>query len=368
MQNIIIPYPLQITMDDLGWFCGTDGRTKMEPARTGITRRHVAEDYEVVNEIGKRLGMRINCAFVMGEWDPDNRLKSIPHLSPYGEKWNNAAFFNEKEAKRCVDIINSSDHIDVAVHGVHHTYFLPEGEYNNSDYYYTKDGRSYPAPEEEIRMRLDTFYDLIEYHGIKKHINSFIPPNFDYSADHLAKILKDYGILYISTIFNKVHREDFDSEVTIDNGITVMDRNNCLVPWNEMESDLDSLPVVSGIFGCHWANVCHKNPKQNYTLVDSWVRYFNRCQNTFGIILSEDIGFCAAQSVYKKYSKTSFSDGKYTIDLTDVPTVKGIGTSFYISSGLPLTQWSGCDMEIYRSFDGFINYRVTPKDKILIVS
>ena len=53
MKSIIIPNPLQITMDDLGWFCGKDARDKMEPARTGITRRHCAEDYEVVNEIGK---------------------------------------------------------------------------------------------------------------------------------------------------------------------------------------------------------------------------------------------------------------------------------------------------------------------------
>ena len=29
-----------------------DAREKMEPARTGITRRHCAEDYEVVNELG----------------------------------------------------------------------------------------------------------------------------------------------------------------------------------------------------------------------------------------------------------------------------------------------------------------------------
>lgn len=29
-NSIIIPEPLQIVMDDLGWFCGKDGKYKME--------------------------------------------------------------------------------------------------------------------------------------------------------------------------------------------------------------------------------------------------------------------------------------------------------------------------------------------------
>ena len=93
MQNIIVPEPLQIVMDDIGWFCGHDKRKIMEPARTGITRRHCAKDYETVNEIGHRLNMKINCAIVMGEWDPDNRLKDIEGLSVYGKNWDNASFF-----------------------------------------------------------------------------------------------------------------------------------------------------------------------------------------------------------------------------------------------------------------------------------
>lgn len=367
MHSIVIPSPLQITMDDLGWFSGTDGRKEMEPARTGITRRHCAEDYEVVNEIGRRLGMKINCAFVMGEWDPDNRLKSIPHLSPYGTNWNNAASFDSKEAQRCVEVINSSEFIDLAVHGLHHTYYLSDCEYNNSDYYYSQNGEVHPVPEDEIRMRLDAYYDLLELHGFKKQVNSFIPPNFDYSADHLARILKDYGIKYISTIFNKVRCEDFTLGAAIDNGIILLDRNNCLIPWNEMESDPNDLPVVSGIFGCHWANVCHQDPKENHRSVDSWVNYFEKCKKTFGVVLSRDISFCATQAVYKKYSSISIDDGNYTIDLSRVPRTEGLGTSFCISTKTPLTQWIGCDVELYERLDGFVNYKITPKGETLVL-
>ena len=368
MRNIIIPSPLQITMDDLGWFNGTDGRQSMEPARTGITRRHVAEDYEVVNEIGRRLGMRINCAFVMAEWDPDNRLKTIPALSPHGINWNNSLHFDKKEAARCVDVINSAEYIDFAVHGLHHTYYVHGGQYNNTDYYYTENNRVIAAPESEIRMRLDAYFDLIEYHGFKKTINSFIPPTFTYQPNHLTKILKDYGILYASTTFKNIGHEDFSGGVVVDNGIPIVDRNNNLIPWNVMEAELDDLPTVSGIFGCHWANVCHKDPKENLSLVDSWVNYFERCKNTYGIILSRDIAFCSTQMLYKKYSKLSFDSGKCIIDTSDVPTADGLGTSFYVSTDKPLSEWTGCDVKIYERIGDFINYEVTPRSTVLTLA
>lgn len=365
MRNIVIPSPLQITMDDLGWFCGTDGRREMEPARSGVTRRHVAEDYKVVNEIGRRLGMRINCAFVMGEWDIDNRLKNIPCLSPRGSNWNNALSFDRAEAERCVDVINRSEYIDVAVHGLYHTYYLPDCKYNNTDYYYTKDNELFAVPEKEIRMRLDAYFDLIEYHGFHKSINSFIPPSFRYMPNHLAKILRDYHILYASTTFKWISHEDYTSGAVIDNGMIIVDRNNNLIPWNEMESKPDGLPVVSGIFGCHWANVCHQNPRENISLVNSWVNYFERCKGTFGIILSRDIAFCSTQTVYKKYAKLSFHEGKCMIDTTDVPQAEGLGSVFYISTDKPLSEWAGCDVKIYEKCGDFINYEVAPRSSVL---
>ena len=90
MENIIIPKSLQITMDDVGWFNGSDDRENGGSARTAMTRRHCHEDYLAINELGKRLNMRINCAFILGEWDPDNRLADVPYLSKYGKDWDNA--------------------------------------------------------------------------------------------------------------------------------------------------------------------------------------------------------------------------------------------------------------------------------------
>ena len=83
MNEILIPHSLQITLDDVGWFNGADDRPNGGSAHTGIARRHCAEDYAAINELGRRLNMRINCAFTVGEWDPGNRLRSCAgHRGP----------------------------------------------------------------------------------------------------------------------------------------------------------------------------------------------------------------------------------------------------------------------------------------------
>lgn len=368
MKNIILPSPLQIVMDDLGWFCGTDGRAELNPARTGVTRRHCAEDYAVVNEIGRNLGMKINCAIVMGEWDPDNRLKHIPALSPYGENWNNASFYDKTEVQKCAEIINSSEYIDFAIHGLRHSYYIPGSCYNNTDYYYKKDNEWQCVNESEIRARLDACYDLIQYHGIKKEINSFVPPNFVYKQSHLSKILKDYNIRYVSTTFENISTQTPWQQVEMEDGIIVLDRNNNLISWDEMASKPDDIPVVNGIFGCHWANVCHQNPSKNYTLVESWVNYFEKCRQTFGTIISKDMRFCATQSIYKKYAQTKEENGVFTIDLSNIPQTDSIDNHFWVSSKHPFFAWTGCDVEIYEKCECFVTYQITPKEKIITLT
>ena len=59
MAIMTIPRPLQIALDDVGWFCAEDDRKQGGPSRTGVTRRHCYKDYIAVNELGKRLGMKI---------------------------------------------------------------------------------------------------------------------------------------------------------------------------------------------------------------------------------------------------------------------------------------------------------------------
>ena len=273
-------------------------------------------------------------------------------------------FFDRAEAKKCVRVINNSDYIDIAVHGLYHSYYVKGQDYNNTDYYIHGEKVS----EKEIRTRLDACFDLMNYHGFEKKINSFVPPGFIYREGHLSKILKDYNILYISTILSDIIEGRNETDAYIENGIITVDRKHNLIPWEEMESSLDNLPCVSGVFGCHWANVCHKNPEHNYKLIDGWVNYFKKCGERFETILSEDMGFCATQTVYKKHLKISESDCVYTIDLNDIPSADGLGECFYISARKPLSEWAGCRAEIKDTYPDFINYKIIPESKIITLA
>lgn len=360
MEPILIPHSLQITMDDLGWFCGTDDREFGGPARSGMPRRHCAADYRAVNELGRRLNMKINCAFVLGEWDPDNRLRSLPNLSKYGENWDNAAYLDKEEAAGCVEVINGSEYIDMAVHGILHNCYYPGSDYGNTDYFYSLNGTFYPTPEDQVRKRLDAFFDLLAVHGFQKQINSFIPPSFRYRWDHLSRILKDYGILYVSTVFDNIKNHSGLSLADVENGIITVDRNFNEIPWYEVGSDPRSFEPVKGIFGCHWPNVLHAEPGNYDKVLDNWEAYFKKCRETYGIILSRDIAFAATQSLYKRFAETSLDGDVLTIDISRVPQAPGRGDSFYVSSRQPIVTYSGCQLALYEKQEGFFTYQVTP--------
>ena len=74
----VIPMPLQVVIDDVGWWSGEDGSERQEPYRTGIDRRHVPADYRAIVELGRALGIRPQAATVLCEWDKDNILRTLP--------------------------------------------------------------------------------------------------------------------------------------------------------------------------------------------------------------------------------------------------------------------------------------------------
>ena len=87
-DKVVLPVALQIVTDDIGWFYGRDTRCSEGPSRTGLPRRHVAEDYAAIDAVGKAIGMKINCPMVIGEWDKKNRLRGMPHATNDEKGWH----------------------------------------------------------------------------------------------------------------------------------------------------------------------------------------------------------------------------------------------------------------------------------------
>lgn len=379
MENFVLPNALQIVIDDLGWMNSKDDRADKGPSRTAMPRNHVAEDYIAINELGKTLGMKINCAFVIGEWDPDNRLKALPNFSKYGDAWDNAKYLDREALKKIVEVVNASDYIDISIHGLMHGYYM-DGVDNHdaSDFFYQKNKVKYMLPEAELRARLDAFFGLLEYHGVKKEINSYVPSSALYIFDSMSKILPEYGVKYILQPF---FCTDFGEEkpflVTVENDIITTDRNHFIenhtsidnvLPWDQCESDFCALPKAKCVIGSHFPNYLHRDPKRNGELTAAIASYVKSCADTFGSMMSRDLGFYSTQALYKRFSKTEEKNGVFTIDVSQVPKPAGNLGKFYISSKKAISSCIGGEMKLYETKETHLTYEVIPQESVMIFS
>lgn len=382
MNRFVIPNALQIVVDDLGWMNSKDDRENKGPSRTAMPRKHCAEDYAAINELGKKLGMRINCAFVIGEWDPDNRLKCLPNFSKYGENWDNAKYLDREELKKIIDVVNDSDYIDVSVHGLMHGYYdYANDNWDASDFFYEKNRVKYMVPENELRARLDAFFELLKYHGVKKEIDSYVPSSALYIFDSMSKILPEYGIKYIIQPFVCT---DFGEEkpflVTTENGIITTDRFNFIedagyekfrvdiLPWDQCESDFLALPKAICMVGSHWPNYLHRDPKRNMELVARNAEYFKSCADVFGSMMSKDLAFYSTQALYKRFAKTEEKDGVFTIDVCDVPKPIGNLGKFYVSAKQPVKKCTGGTISLYETKETHYTYEIIPNADVITIS
>ena len=217
-EKLLIPAALQVCLDDVGWWCGRDDRKIGGPSRTGFVRDHCALDYRAIHELGKAIDQKIFCAFVMGEWDMDDRLgREVPYFSHFGDKWNNSAYRDKAQMEEAVDIVNSSDYIDICIHGLYHGYYK-DGNFNKdtSDYYFRPERHVLEMiPEEEVKLLHREVVDDYAQRMQLIHKNNIYPKPvilcLDYIYNNLhTKITLDklaevshMSPTYISRLFHK---------------------------------------------------------------------------------------------------------------------------------------------------------------------
>ena len=371
MIKAVLPRCVQICMDDLGWFNGMDARRRGGLPRSGMPRYHCAEDYVAINELGKRLNMRINAAFILGEWDPDNRLADIPYFTHF-KVWDNATYIDRKEAEACADVIRNSPYIDMAIHGLMHSHFAPDvDDLLTSDYYHVKKRKANILPKDQLRLKLDHFFDLVEYYDFQKQINSFIPPSFYYRWNELSQILKEYGIQYVSTIFNCSTAQDNETLrnllIVDEDGVLSINRENNTVPWYQYNPDLTNHEPVDGIFGTHWPNFLDFEPEDNLKVVERNVPYFEKCANRFGSMMSRDIGFWGNQALYVQDAVLTCHADRVEIDLQNVMQHPCRYDHFYLSVKQAPTSCTGGSFALYEKKDGYATYKITPTGNRVIL-
>ncbi len=384
-KSVVLPTALQICVDDIGWFIGSDERHSSKPSRTGMTRRHYPEDYTVLNEIGKAIGQKIMCPLVLAEWDKDNILRGEVGITYDPQNWDRASRLDIKFAERCFKAAESSEYIEYALHGVLHGNYDKNGkQITELEFFEYKDGNNFltTQSEEEILHRIELFFKLYDMWGFKKKIRSFAAPNGlpknlkSKDMLPLASALKKNGITYWANSWgNPVGYTEF-----ID-GVLYMEKCcNSNIPWNACDVDPDyvadfvkeSDENTGTVMSTHWPNFLRFNVQNNLKNVEKWADFFKRQSEIFGLMISKDIAFAGSQCVYHTYSKLDFEDKKIKIDISDC-IEKGkdyLSGKFYVSLKNDLTpsEVKGGSIELYETHNDFKTYKIIHTERLIEIT
>ena len=378
-DKIIIPVAAQIRLDDVAWHNGFDDRYCSRPSRTGLPRLHHALDYPVIHELGKALGMQINCAIVLGEWDKDNILRGEKYLTWDPDGWDRASEMDMAYHEKAFEALEGSEYISYTVHGVLHGHYDNGLQVTEREFYTRKRDPVTGAytneltwfPDSEFRRHLDFFFKLYDSWGFKKPVNSFscgngnIGSQFDEGNIRYAGILKEYGI----DIWPNGWVDMVDDTSAVIDGIVALSSKGKKIPWNAYDVDPDYLELFNDEtarrtdFGIHWPNLLRWNPEKNMEYLPKWVNFFNRQAEVFGTILSKNNVFAASQAVYSRYATLSFVNNKCIIDLSDVDAQKAraLKNEFYISfkNGVTPKNITGGTICEYETKKAFKTYKIT---------
>ncbi|MBE7092415.1 MAG: hypothetical protein E7365_04475 [Clostridiales bacterium] len=392
-DSVRVPIALQVVVDDFGWFEGKNGLADSRPARTGINRNHVLEDYVVMNEIGKKVGMKIVCGFTIGEWDKDNVLRGMEHATWDEEGWDRASKIDYELAQKCFEQLEKSDYIELAFHGLMHGYWVNGENYGNPREFFsydipldTKERKvNYPVkpvPASYVDEHLNAFFKIYNSWGFSQKIRTFIMPASLYkdidTVLEYAAVAEKYGIKYWKNFWAELN----DATTMLNSIVFLNTRGGDMVEWYEIDvepeqiadkvynTDNNDEPAGFAILGSHWPNFLSSDPSKNLENVDKWANYLNRQKEIFGYMLSKDIAFAASQVLYNKFLKLDFTDDTCIIDTSEVDAQNApeLSRDIYISikNDKVVKECIGAELEVYEKHDEFTTYKLTRKDKNLI--
>ncbi len=381
--NVTIPKPMQLCLDDIGWFFGADQRESNLPSRTGVHRRHVLEDYIIIEELGKGLNQKINCMLVIGEWDRKKRLAKIPYSNKWGKNWEGSEYWDEAEAHKIFDFCNSTNFIEFGWHGLLHDAWNDEGQLVGTELSLPegmKRGNPVSLPDDDyMRIHFDAWFEIYNDWGFKSPIRAFASPcgaRNNLEDGRMTRMLKEYNFQFWQNgtgpaKYNPYWKDLLENGTLVQNGIICNMKNKAMGPWEVYDMDpetLEPLPYEKlGINGGHWVNFLRYNPKKNMENLEGWIRYWDNHGEMFGCIISRDIAFAHYQKLYVYNSKIEEKDGVVTIDLTEADALlskadflKGEKPNLYISirKGEKEPICEGGTITKYETRGEFINYRI----------
>lgn len=322
-ESIVIPPPLLLVIEDVGWWSGYSRPELNQPFRTGMERMHVPEDYTAIIRLAKALKTQIVAGFVLCEWDRTGLLGELPSSTWLGSKWQGCREgigFQD----RVVSILNENPgSVNIAMHGLGHEYWAG-GAASRSEFH---DEKGIMRDKEQLTRHIAMFNKLLLMSGITAPSPKiFIPPALKHSLGNgeqgFQKILADFGISYVITAFDKAKQfaQPMYEHVTEECGVTLIERGTAPVSWDNISAKPE-FSFTHPVIPLHWANILHHIPEQNEDVVDRWAEFLAAGALHNGYVFFPDALTALSQIIFHRLTRIEPFQGGAALDISDIRRV-----------------------------------------------
>lgn len=337
LGSIEIPPPLILVIEDVGWWSGYSRPDMNQPFRTGMERMHGPEDYAAIIRLAKTLKTQIITGFVLCEWDRAGLLRELPSSTWMGSQWQGCLAGNEFQ-DQVESILNENpEYVSIAMHGVGHECWVG-GVASRSEYH---DENGVMRDKNQVISHIRMFSKLLRISGIKAPFPQiFIPPALKHSFGNgeqgFQKILADFGINYVITVFDKAKQftPPMYKYATEECGVTLIERGLAPVSWDTISAKPE-FSFAHPIIPLHWANILHHFPEQNGDVVDSWAEFLADGARQNGYVFFPDALTALSQIVFNQLTRIQPIGGGVILDISDVRRVLSTKTSIGFYAKLP---------------------------------
>ncbi|WP_428770452.1 hypothetical protein V1L52_01085 [Treponema sp. HNW] len=334
-MNVIFPRAFAFAVDDLGWNYGSNIhlQTKRGPFRLGVERKMKLDDYKVLVQVGKSVGVRIQGLFVLCEMDRENICAKYPTTTMFGTKWNNTKNVNDEQIEIMNYVKKQAAYLEFGLHGVGHEYWDAEGHLKRSEWYDIESHK--PIPEREIINHIACFKEIMAQYGLTKKNGHSFPRSFvpcaysywwnPYNKLSLGKFLSEQGVKYANTDFDAIRElnpPQGNNGGGFDHGVHVINRINYGNEWPAFAS-LPTIPLKkqqSDIIESHWANWLTEDSSLQKELIHSFIDYYNAVGQSEDRYPAKNTEQLHSQWLYKKYTHIDQTQTEYlSIDNRAMP-------------------------------------------------
>jgi hypothetical protein len=336
MSKILFPRAFAFAVDDLGWNEGSDlSRNAVTgPHRAGVKRRFDLRDYEHLVEVGKRVGARVQCLFILSEMDRENVLAKFPTTTYQREKWNNTFRVNDEQRVIMNYVREQSAFMEFGLHGTGHEYWALGQPQKRAEWYNLIDKE--PWPEQSLREHIQCFSDIMAQYGYTKtnghsFPESFVPCAYSYYWNptgqySLGKLLSEVGVKYANTDFSQIPELNPPSEINgggFDYGTHVINRINYGNLWYEL-STLPRVPLdkqETDVIESHWPNWLAQDDFLQHEITNQWVAYYRSAQRMKERYIAKNTEQLHSQWLYKAHCRINENaGGSVVIDNRSMPS------------------------------------------------